>query len=40
MLIKLCYDFEIPEKIKQKSKFASDKEEEDKEELQPIKVPN
>ncbi len=40
MLIKLCYDFEIPEKIKQKSKFASYKEEEDKEELQPIKVPN
>jgi hypothetical protein len=40
MLIKLCYDFEIPEKINQKSKFASDKEEQDKEELQPIKVPN
>lgn len=40
MLIKLCYDFEIPEKIKQKSKFASDKEEQDKEELQPIKAPN
>jgi hypothetical protein len=39
MLIKLCYDFEIPERIKQKSRIASDKEEK-KEELEPIKVPN
>jgi hypothetical protein len=39
MLIKLCYDFEIPERIKQKSRIASD-EEQKKEELEPIKVPN
>ena len=39
MLIKLCYDFEIPERIKQKSRVASDKEEQEKEELEPIKVP-
>jgi hypothetical protein len=36
----LCYDFEIPERIKQKSRIASDKEEHEKEELEPIKVPN
>jgi hypothetical protein len=40
MLIKLCYDFEIPERIKQKNRFTSDKEEQEKEELEPIKVPN
>jgi hypothetical protein len=40
MLIKLCYDFEIPERIKQKSRITSDKEEQEKEEIEPIKVPN
>jgi hypothetical protein len=40
MLIKLCYDFEIPERIKQKSRVTSDEEEQKKEELEPIKVPN
>jgi len=40
MLIKLCYDFEIPERIKQKSRISSDKEDEKKEELEPIKVSN
>ena len=39
-LIKLCYDFEIPEKIKQKSRIDLEKEEQEKEELEPIKVPN
>jgi hypothetical protein len=40
MLIKLCNDFEITERIKQKSRIASDKEDEKKEELEPIKVSN
>jgi hypothetical protein len=40
MLIKLCYDFEIPERIKQKSRVTSNEEEQKKEELEPIKVPN
>jgi hypothetical protein len=40
MLIKLCYDFEIPERIKQKNRVASDKEEQKKEELEPIEVAN
>ena len=40
MLIKLCYDFEIPERIKQKSRVTSNEEEHKKEELEPIKVPN
>jgi hypothetical protein len=40
MSIKLCYDFEIPERIKQKSRVVSDKEEQEKEELEPIKVAN
>jgi hypothetical protein len=36
----MCYDFEIPERIKQKSKNLEEKEELEKEELEPIKVPN
>jgi hypothetical protein len=36
----MCYDFEIPERIKQKSRNATEKEEQEKEELEPIKVPN
>jgi hypothetical protein len=36
----MCYDFEIPERIKQKSKNLTEKEELEKEELEPIKVPN
>jgi hypothetical protein len=36
----MCYDFEIPGKIKQKSKNLSEKEEQEKEELEPIKVLN
>ncbi|MFN2434368.1 MAG: hypothetical protein ABR515_03235 [Nitrososphaeraceae archaeon] len=40
MQIKMCYDFEIPERIKQKSKNLTEKEELEKEELEPIKVPN
>ena len=36
----MCYDFEIPERIKQKSKNPTEKEELEKEELEPIKVPN
>lgn len=39
-LINLCYDFEIPERIKQKSRNLAEKEEQEKEELEPIKVPN
>jgi hypothetical protein len=39
-LINLCYDFEIPETIKQKSRIDAEKEEQEKEELEPIKVPN
>lgn len=39
-LIKLCYDIEIPERIKQKSRIGSEKDEHEKEELEPIKVPN
>ena len=39
-LINLCYDFEIPERMKQKSRIGSEKEEREKEELEPIKVPN
>ena len=39
-LINLCYDFEIPERIKQRSRIGSEKEEQEKEELKPIKVPN
>jgi hypothetical protein len=39
-LINLCYDFEIPERIKQKSRIDAEKEEQEKEELEPIKVPN
>jgi hypothetical protein len=36
----MCYDFEFPERIKQKSKNLAEKEEQEKEELEPIKVPN
>jgi len=36
----MCYDFEIPERIKEKSRKAIEKEEQEKEELEPIKVPN
>jgi len=36
----MCYDFEIPERIKQKSKNLTEKEEQEKEELEPIKVLN
>jgi hypothetical protein len=38
----MCYDFEIPERIKQKSRNLADKEEQENEELElePIKVPN
>jgi hypothetical protein len=36
----MCYDFEIPERIKQKNRFASNKEEQEEEELEPIKVRN
>ena len=36
----MCYDFEIPERIKQKSKNLGEKEEQEKEELEPIKVLN
>jgi hypothetical protein len=36
----MCYDFEIPERIKQKSKNLAEKEEQEKEELEPIKVLN
>ena len=36
----MCYDFEIPERIKQKSKNLVEKEEQEKEELEPIKVLN
>ena len=39
-LINLCYDFEIPQRIKQKSRIDAEKEEQEKEELEPIKVPN
>ena len=35
----MCYDFEIPERIKQKSKNLAE-EEQEKEELEPIRVPN
>jgi hypothetical protein len=35
----MCYDFEIPERIKQKNRNVS-KEEQEKEVLEPIKVPN
>jgi len=40
ILIKMCYDFEIPERIKQKSRIVSGKVEEEKEVLDPIKVSN
>lgn len=40
MQIKLCYDFEIPERIKQKTRIKSGQEEQEKEELEPIKVSN
>lgn len=36
----MCYDFEIPGRIKQKSRTVSEKEEQEKEVLDPIKVPN
>jgi hypothetical protein len=36
----MCYDFEIPERIKQKSRIVSEKEEQEKEVLDPIKVSN
>lgn len=36
----MCYDSEIPERIKQKSRNLSEKEEQEREELKPIKVPN
>ena len=36
----MCYDFEIPEKIKQKSRNLAEKKEQEKEELEPIKVLN
>jgi hypothetical protein len=39
-MIKMCYDFEIPERIKQKSRIVSEKEEQEKEVLDPIKVSN
>ncbi|HYY86465.1 MAG TPA: hypothetical protein VE594_05105 [Nitrososphaeraceae archaeon] len=38
--IRMCYDFEIPERIKQKNRIVSEKEEQEKEVLEPIKVPN
>lgn len=44
MLIKMCYDFEIPERTKQKSRLISEKEEQEQEQenevLEPIKVTN
>jgi hypothetical protein len=36
----MCYDFEIPERIRQKSRNLAEKEEQEKEELEPIKVLN
>ena len=36
----MCYDFEIPERIKQKSRIVSEKEEQEKQVLDPIKVSN
>lgn len=36
----MCYDFEIPERIKQKSRIVSEKVEEEKEVLDPIMVSN
>ena len=36
----MCYDFEIPERMKQKSKNLAEKEEQEKEDLEPIKVLN
>ena len=38
----MCYDFEIPERIKQKSRLISEKEEQEQENevLEPIKVTN
>ncbi len=36
----MCYDFEIPERIKQKSRIVSEKEAQEKEVLDPIKVSN
>jgi hypothetical protein len=36
----MCYDFEIPQRIKQKSRIVSEKAEQDKEVLDPIKVSN
>ena len=36
----MCYDFEIPERIKQKNRIVSEKEEQEKEVLEPIKVHN
>jgi hypothetical protein len=36
----MCYDFEIPERIKQKSRNLAEKEGQEKEELEPITVPN
>jgi hypothetical protein len=40
MLVRMCYDFEIPERIKQKSRLISEKEEQENEVLEPIKVTN
>lgn len=36
----MCYDFEIPERIKQKGRIVSEKVEQEKEVLDPIKVSN
>jgi hypothetical protein len=39
--IKMCYDFEIPEKIKQKSRNVVDKEDQEIElEMEPMTVSN
>ena len=40
-LIKMCYDFEIPEKLKQKSRIVLDKEDQEIElEMEPMTVSN
>jgi adenylate cyclase len=40
-LIKMCYDFEIPEKVKQKSRNVLDKEDQEIElEMEPMTVSN
>jgi hypothetical protein len=41
MQIKMCYDFEIPEKVKQKSRNTVNKEDQEIElEIEPLKVSN